>query len=254
MGRPSISDPLEPQSPRGCCSSCLPSIPTRHNRFERFRTLFAPPDVYQGSDQRPHHVLQKATAFDLEPIEPLIPFDNGTSINASYRVLRHAIRCPERAEVMLAQENATDTFHRRPVQDMRNMPCVPLEKNGPCLPIQDLIGILLTLGLLARMKPRPHFFYRAHSDVSRQRGVQSTLKYLHGNGMGGVKVGHLPSSMHACIGPSGAMDSMGCSQDPGKPGLNLTLQGGHIRLVLPALVSPTVILEGQLQDTLRSQT
>ena len=152
-----------------------------------------------------------------------------------------ALRCAERAEVMLAQQVSSGLAHLFSVKRAIHPTHPARFDTGPDRRFEQSVGIAACDRATARVKFVRHCARPLHGNVSRQKRVGPAHP---GGGFAfkrGIKMHHLQQAVHTCVSAACAVDPNGLGAELGQRQLELVLNGVARELALPALLRAAVV-------------
>ena len=217
-----------------------------------FRPVPAPADFQQGPDDRPHHVPQETVRPDLE--DEVIAFlrriaefrhmgrDIGAPGGESHIADRGLVRSSglfEATEILPSDEVAAGLVHGGHVEDIAAAAGVPFGKGIPA-PVDEIF-----VTALDRVEPgveiRPFGRDAVYGDGAGQDGIYFVAESAGVEIRGTLEMGDVADRMDARIGPPRTCDDDFFLQEKAQRPLETFLDGGRVRLDLPAAERGPVI-------------
>jgi hypothetical protein len=245
--RRGVGDPHEEQPLRGGGGAGEAAVPGLEHLGDTGLGPRAAADLHQAAGDRPHHVIEEAVGFHVDPDELTEAADAqvGDGADAGEAVGPLGL---EAAEVVPADQARPGPAHRFNVKLLPHEPGVPAQERVWQPAVLDHIAVLLPHGVLVGTETLRHFDQFAHAHVLGQLRVDRLQQHVGAQFRGGVDVRHLADGVDAGIGPAAAVhpDPL-LTGDLGDRLLQRLLHGAAAGLRLPAEEVGPVVADRQLQ-------
>ena len=202
----------------------------------------APADLDEGPDEVPDHVPEEAVGlqFDRKTVAAAGHLEPAQSAD---RVLCPAPGGAEGGEVSLAGEERGGAAHAREVQAAGNVPVAGVVERRSVRTEEKKVTVGLGEGAELGVKGKVDFPGFKNGDARRRQAVEGAGERVGRDSRARVKVGHLAESVDAGIGSSRCLENKLFTGDALEGHLQHFLDGGALRLDLPAVERQAVVFE-----------